>query len=87
MQRFFIFVRTAPGKAQTVGIALARKKIEYIKDISSIAASGICCSGPKSTIAGISLRTSFRKLSMSRICKNENGCRLCRLRSRRLHSG
>lgn len=36
MQRFYIFVRTAPGKAQAVGIALARKKIEYIKDISSI---------------------------------------------------
>jgi DNA-binding Lrp family transcriptional regulator len=36
MQRFFVFVRAEPGKANELGIALAKSKIAHIKDISSI---------------------------------------------------
>jgi len=36
MQRFFIFVQAAPGKAHEVGETLARMKVPAIRDISSI---------------------------------------------------
>jgi hypothetical protein len=36
MQRFFIFIRTTPGRANEVGVALAKSKSQHIKDISSI---------------------------------------------------
>lgn len=35
-QRFFVFIQADPGKAHELGIALARRKIEHVKDISSI---------------------------------------------------
>lgn len=35
-QRFFIFIRAKPGKAHELGIALAKRKIKHVKDISSI---------------------------------------------------
>ncbi|KRB82924.1 AsnC family transcriptional regulator [Sphingomonas sp. Root710] len=36
MQRFFIFVQAATGKASELGVAIAKSRISYIKDISSI---------------------------------------------------
>jgi hypothetical protein len=36
MQRFFVFVRAEPGKANELAVTLAKSKIEHIKDISSI---------------------------------------------------
>ena len=35
-QRFFIFIEAEAGKAHELGIALAKRKIEHVKDISSI---------------------------------------------------
>jgi DNA-binding Lrp family transcriptional regulator len=35
-QRFFIFVKCDPGKAYEVGMAIIRRKLEYVADVSSI---------------------------------------------------
>lgn len=37
MQRFYIFIRAAPGKARALGIAIARLKNPHVREISSIA--------------------------------------------------
>lgn len=35
-QRFFVFIQAEPGKAHEIALALARRKIEQVKDLSSI---------------------------------------------------